>query len=395
MRSKLTALLGIAAALALSTASAATIRIATISPLSGDLSSPGTEVKRGATIALSEHQADFKALGIDLQLVTYDDQANPTQGEQLAKKVAADNSVLGIVGALNSGVTNAVAAALVQSPVALITPTSTNDKLTQNGWNFFSRVVAPDSAQGNAAAQYMADTFKSKKVYVVSDNTTYGNGLTRQLMSALKARGISIVAYTGASSDEDIAKLVPRIKASGADSIYFGGTDDVGGNLIKSLRAAGVKANIMGADGLDNKAFLSRAGTAAAGVAYTTGFGPLSGFTNRFAFDKAYRAMYNSAPNGISAYAYDATNTLLEAIKSAAKNSGGTPTRAQVIQAVRKTNQPACASVTDNCRSITGAVAFTPNGERQRTLVYVMNVDPTYQIKISKLVVVNAADLEK
>ena len=223
-------------------AQAASLKIATISPLSGSLTAIGSEVKRGAELAVKDHLQEFKALGYDLTLTSFDDQASATLGAQIADTVLADKGIVGVVGALNSSVSNVVAQAFAPAKLALISPASTNDALTENGWNSFSRIVSPDSAQSVAAANYIADELKASSVFVVSDNTAYGNGLTKALLRTLKKRNVKLADYAGTGPLPTSRRVVKQIKASGAPVVYFGGTDDTGGLLVKSLRAAGVKA---------------------------------------------------------------------------------------------------------------------------------------------------------
>ncbi len=375
----------------LSAAQAASYKIATVSPLSGSLTAIGSEVKRGAQLAFQDRAAELKAAGIDVSLVSFDDQASATKGGQIAQTVLADKSILGVVGALNSSVTNVLGESFAASDLALISPSSTNDALTGHKWSNFSRVVAPDQAQSVAAAAYIAETLAAKSVFVVSDNTAYGNGLSKSLIGSLKARKVGVVAYVGASGAAQIAGVIKQIKLSNPQVVYFGGTDDTGGQLMQGLRDAGVKAVIMGGDALDSPSFLQRAGKAAVGVIYTTVFGPVNTFSNSVDFSAAYRTAFKSEPSGVAIYAYDATNALLSALKA----SGATPSRAQVSAAVRKVNLPACfSSDKKDCVTITGALAFSPTGERQRSRLLIMKYDEMYQPKMAKVQTVNAEDLK-
>lgn len=108
------------------------LKVATISPLSGSLTAIGSEVKRGAALAVQDHLQEFKALGFDLSLVSYDDEASATLGMQVANTALADTGVVGVIGALNSSVSNVVAQAFAPTKLALISPASTNDALTEN-----------------------------------------------------------------------------------------------------------------------------------------------------------------------------------------------------------------------------------------------------------------------
>ena len=377
-------------------AQALPVKIVSVSPLSGDLAPIGTEVKRGAELAVQDQLRSFKALGIDLQLDAIDDQATAKNGTVIATALASSDGVLGVIGALNSGVTKTLAQGLAGSNLPIITPASTNDGLTGNGWKNFYRMVTTDSAQGVAAAGYLAETLRPKKVFVISDNTAYGNGLTRAFQNALKPRKIPVAGYVGASSDAQIASVVAKAKASGADLIYYGGTDDVAPTLLKALRAAGVTANFMGGDGLDSPSFLKRTGIDAVGVLYSTGFGPVNVFNGAQAFTEKYEAAYKTRPSGVAIYAYDATTVLLEAVRNAMKALGGNmiPTRQQINEQLRKTNMPACASSTARCNLISGAVAFDPSGERMLSRVFVMKLNNVLQAQVATVQTVRASDLK-
>ncbi|MDL2345042.1 branched-chain amino acid ABC transporter substrate-binding protein [Deinococcus sp. MIMF12] len=374
-------------------AQAATLKVAVVGPMSGDVSGFGTEMRRGAELAVAEQAAAFRALGHELVLVPFDDQASATVAKSLAKTLLADSSILGVVGAFNSSVSNVLAQSFASARLALISPGSTNDLLTTHGWTHFSRVVSPDGAQGVAAANYIADELKAKSVFVVSDSTAYGNGLSKVLMGTLKKRKVAVPSYIGVSTPAQIADAVRKVKASGADVVYFGGTYDVGADLVKALRAGGITTTFMGGDGLDSSAFLKQAGIAGAGVVYTTVFGPVKAFSNSLTFSGRYQAAYKARPEGLSVYAYDATNTLLSAIRAA--GGKGVATRAQVSAAVRKVNLPACfTSDKAACSTVTGAIGFTATGERERSRLLVMRFDNVLQPQVAKVQIIDPATLK-
>ncbi|ULH17966.1 branched-chain amino acid ABC transporter substrate-binding protein (plasmid) [Deinococcus sp. KNUC1210] len=381
------------AGLLLGSASAATIKIAVVTPLTGGLGPFGLEVKRGVELAVQQQVAAFKALGQDLQVVSFDDQSSPAIGTKLAKSIVADPTILGVVGAVNSSVSNVVAQEFATSKLAMITPASTNDLLTSHQWVNFNRLVAPDQAQAVAAAQYIHDELHAKSVYVVSDNTAYGNGLTRVMMNNLKTLHINVAGYAGASGAVQIADTVKRIKTSAAPVVYFGGSDDNGPLLVKALRAAGVTSTFVGSDGLDSPSFVKRTGIDAVGVVYSTVYGPVSSFSNAPSFTATYQAAYQTSPSGVTLYAYDAANMLLTALKTSLVK--GMPNRAQVSAAVRTSTLPACSAMTAaDCKTITGAIAFSNTGERDRSRVLIMKLDDLLQPQVAKIQIVSADKLK-
>ncbi|MFC4638519.1 branched-chain amino acid ABC transporter substrate-binding protein [Deinococcus hohokamensis] len=380
-------LVSLAAGLLLAgTAQAATFKIATISPLSGDLSAIGQEIRRATELAIRDQAAAFRTLGHSVVLVPFDDQGAPTVAAQEIKRVLADPGILGVVGAYNSAVSNVVGQATAPARLAVISPASSNDALTTQGWTQFHRLVPPDQAHAVAALNYITGELKARSVYVVSDNTGYGNGLTRAIIAEMKKRQVTLAGYVGVSSDEDAEAALRKIKASGPGVVFCGCYENVLAPMIKGLRAAQVPATFMGAGTLDSPSFVRRVGVDAEGAVYTTGFGPISSFTNSQAFASKYRAAYNVVPSGVAAYAYDAATTLLTALRTAASAAGGVPSRPQVSQALRRTSLPACfGGTTSNCTTVSGAISFTNTGDRQRSRLLVMRFDKLLQPQVAKV----------
>jgi len=383
----------LSAGMLLGTAGASTLKIAVVTPLSGGLAPFGLELQRGTELAVREQADAFKALGQDLELVTFDDKSTPAVGTQVAKGIVADPMIVGVVGAVNSSVSNVVAPVFSAAGLAMITPASTNDLLTAHSWANFNRIVAPDKAQAVAAAHYVNEELHASSVYVISDNTAYGNGLTKVMMANLKGLNVKVAGYIGASTPGQIADAVKLVKASSAPVVYFGGSDDTGPLMVKALRAAGVKSTFVGSDGLDSPSFVKRTGIDAAGVVYSTVYGPVSSFSNARTFTATYKTAYNAVPSGVTLYAYDAANMLLAAMKTALVK--GPLTRALVSALVRNTTLPACAMMTDTaCKTITGAVAFSPTGERDRSRVLIMKLDNLLQPQVAKIQIVSASSLK-
>ena len=359
--------LTVLAALALGTASAqTTIKIASLSPLSGGQSDLGTQIRNGAQLAVNEYKAQFKKLGFDLVLVPYDDQADPATGTAAARKIAADRQILAVVGTLNSGVAIPASAALVSSKVAMVSPANTANGVTDRGLSNMNRIVARDDAQGPAGANFISGNLKAKKVYVLNDKTAYGEGLAKEVEKALKAKGVTVSANEGTEEKSDFSSIVAKIKLVNPDAIYFGGIYNQVGVFIKQLREAGVQAPVVGGDGLDSPDLARVAGTGATNVYYTTVSAPLSALPAARAFAGSYRKAFGSDPQGFAAFAYDAARVALQGVLNAAKGNGGrVPSRTQVESAVRAGTYSGLLS---------GSVKFNAVGDRQSAKLYVMKL---------------------
>lgn len=371
-------------------AQAETIKIATVSPTAQAF---GDAVYTGAKLAVMERQTEFKKLGINLQLLSFDDEASAAKGKKIARKILNDTDIYGVVGAADSSVSQELGRAFADRRLAVISPSSTNDQLTRNGWTHFTRMVAPDRAQTWAAANYMS-SLEAKRIVVVSDNTVYGNGLCKALMSTLKNnkdQPIKVINYQGASNKKQYAKVVQQLNKSQPDLIYFGGSSRVGAELVTALRTAGLNTLFMGGDGLDTPDFVKHAGKNAINVKLTTVFGPPKSFKKARLFKMMYKKTYKKMPSSISIFSYDAAHVLMDAIKREYIAKNGNITHALVSQAVRTIKKPGC--LRSRCHNISGAIQFTKNGERSLAKVMVMQYNNRLQLKPKYHKLIKAKDL--
>ncbi|MBZ9713644.1 branched-chain amino acid ABC transporter substrate-binding protein [Deinococcus multiflagellatus] len=360
--------LTVLAALALGTASAqTTIKIATLSPLSGGQSDLGSQIRNGAQLAVNEYKAQFKKLGFDLVLVPYDDQADPATGTSAANKIAADRQILAVVGTLNSGVAIPASAVLVKSRVAMVSPANTANQVTDRGLSNMNRIVARDDAQGPAGANFIAGDLKAKKVYVLNDKTAYGEGLAKAVEQALKARNVQVVANEGTEEKSDFSTIISKIRLQRPDAIYFGGIYNQVGVFIKQLREAGLATPVVGGDGMDSGELPVIVGKANANnIYFTTVAAPMSALPAARVFAANYRNTYRDEMQGFGAFGYDAAKVVVQGVLNAVRANGNKlPSRAQVESAIRKGNYTGLLS---------GNVSFNSVGDRKEASLYVMNV---------------------
>ncbi|KEF35286.1 ABC transporter substrate-binding protein [Deinococcus sp. RL] len=359
--------LSVLAALALGSASAqTTVKIATLSPLSGGQSDLGTQIRNGAQLAVNEYRAEFQKLGMNLQLVAYDDQADPATGTAQARKIAADRSILAVVGTLNSGVAIPSSQALVSSRVAMVSPANTANQVTDRGLSNMNRIVARDDAQGPAGANFLADNLKAKRVYLLNDKTAYGEGLAKEVEKALKAKGVQVVGNEGTEEKSDFSSIIAKIRLQRPDAIYFGGIYNQVGVFIKQLREAGITTPVMGGDGLDSAELATIAGKGATNIYFTTVAAPIDALPAAKTFAANFQKTFNDQAQGFAAFGYDAAKVVLQGILAAYKANGNkVPSRQQVETAIRKGTFTGLLS---------GTVSFNSVGDRKSATLYVMNV---------------------
>ncbi len=288
-----------------------TLKIATLSPLSGGQSDLGTQIKNGAQLAVNEYVAQFKKLGFDLSLVGYDDQADPATGTAAARKIAADNSILAVVGTLNSGVAIPSSAALAPSHVSMVSPANTANQVTDRGLKNMNRIVARDDAQGPAGANFMISKLKAKSVYLLNDKTAYGEGLAAEVKKALQAKNVKISGDEGTEEKSDFSAIIQKIKLTKPDAIYFGGIYNQVGVFLKQLREQGVTIPVVGGDGLDSEQMVTIGGKGSNNVFYTTVAAPAEALPAAKTVADAYSKAFGKDIQGFGLFGYDAAKVTL------------------------------------------------------------------------------------
>src|SRR3981081_4143444 len=262
--------LGLAVAFA-GTASAQ-IKMGVAGPITGPNAAFGAQLKNGAQQAVNDINAAGGILGQKITLGFGDDVSDPKQGVSVANKFVGDG-VKFVIGHFNSGVTMPSSEVYQENGIYVITPSATNPKITERGmWNVF-RTCGRDDQQGEVAGKYILSKFKGKKIAVVHDKTTYGQGLADETKKAINKGGIKEVLYEGVNvGEKDYSALVSKIKASGADLVYWGGLHTEGGLIVRQMRDQGIKAPLMGGDGITSDEFSAIGGPGVEGTLMT--FGP-------------------------------------------------------------------------------------------------------------------------
>jgi branched-chain amino acid transport system substrate-binding protein len=264
--------LGFACALAGS--AAAQVKFGVGGPITGPNAATGLQMKNGVQQAAEDINAAGGILGQKLTISFGDDVSDPKQGVSVANNFAA-NGIKFVIGHYNSGVTIPASEVYQENGILEITPASTNPTVTERGmWNIF-RTCGRDDQQGKVAGTYILAHFKSKKIAFVNDKTTYGKGLADETLKTIKAGGMKDVLYEGINTGEkDFSALISKIKQSGADLVYFGGLYTEAGLIVRQMRDQGVKAPLMGGDGITSDEFASVGGPGVEGSLMTYGPDP-------------------------------------------------------------------------------------------------------------------------
>ncbi|WP_163549866.1 branched-chain amino acid ABC transporter substrate-binding protein [Candidatus Frankia nodulisporulans] len=353
-----------------------TITIGFQGVLSGDNQQLGLNALYGVKTAIAEVNADA-SYPFELKLVESDDAGSPDQGPTAAQKLIDNKKVVAVVGPMFSGATKASEPAYSQAGLLSVSPSATNPALTTLGFTSFYRVIAPDTVQGKAAADYLADVLKAKKVYSLDDKSEYGTGLSGALEPELKAKGIEVI-HDGINPTKDYQSEATKIIAAKPDVLYYSGYYAELALLTKALKDKGFTGKIASGDGSNDPQYVAQAGaTAAEGVYLTCPCGDANSDPKAAAFVESFKKVNNGAkPGTYSGEAYDAT----KALATVFKQLGDDVNRESVLKAFPGVNYA----------GITKTVSFESNGEVKGSNVYV------YQVKNGAITVLgNIADLIK
>lgn len=344
------------------------IKIVTQSPLSGASATQGEAIKLGAQLKLEEQKEEFKKLGFDLQLVPYDDQADPKKGVANAQLIGADKDVLGVVGHLNSGVAIPSSEVYEKNNLTMVSPVNTATDVTDRNLKVVNRICARDDFQGPAGAEYALKTLNAKNIFVIDDKTAYGTGLAKAFEQAVEKEGGKILGHESITvGEKDFNGVLNKVLAKKPDLIYFGGLYAEAGLIVKQARDKGLNIPIMGGDGIDSSTLVEIAGTTIKNTYYTSIAADPMKTENGKKFAETYKKKFNKDVEGYSAYGYDAAGVLLEGVKSAIKSNGNKlPSREQVRDSVRKTA---------NYQGAVTKVAFDAKGDNKYSKVYIYKFD--------------------
>jgi branched-chain amino acid transport system substrate-binding protein len=306
-------------------------KIGVIAPLSGDLSALGKGIQHSVELAVKQANESKAIPGWTLEVVPVDDEAKPDIGKNGATKLAGDDDVVGVVGNLNSSVTQQTQPVFAAAKITQISPANTGPTLTMGAeattapkrqYPSFFRTCTTDLVQGKFAAKFLMDQ-DITKVATIHDKKTYGQGLVAAFTKNFTEMGGQIVAAETINADDaNYSAAITKVKPSNPQVVYFGGEYPQGGPLSQQMKAAGLDVPMMGGDGIFDPTFIELATATSEGDFATSVGGP----TDSSEAGKKFLADYEAAgfPEPAAAYggySYDAANAIINALKVSLKDA--------------------------------------------------------------------------
>lgn len=334
-------------------------KIGVIAPLSGDLSALGKGIQHSVELAVKQANDSNAIPGWKLEVEAVDDEAKADVGKNAATKLVADDAVVGVVGNLNSSVSQQTQPVFAAANITQVSPANTNPTLTRGAsldarpYNTYFRTCTNDIVQGGFAAKYLLDS-GVKKVATIHDKKTYGQGLVKYFTDAFVEGGGEVVAAETINPDEsNFGPVVSKVKPSAPEAVFYGGEYPQAGPLSKQMKSGGLNVPLMGGDGIFDPQYIALGGSD--GDLATSVGAPTDSTDAGKAFLAAYDAeKYAEPAAAYGGYSYDAANAIIAALKTSLKD-------ATDAKSARQATVDAMASVSFD--GVTGKVQFDEFGD--------------------------------
>ena len=331
MAKRIIGLLALALTLMAATAQAAPLTVGVLAPISGSSAADGNDIVKGVKTAVEVVKSEGGIPGFDaIEVEVQDSACDPRQAVAGANKLV-NSKVAGVVGAYCSSATIPASEVLNEEKIVMITPASTNPKVTERGFKYMFRMCGLDSQQSIAAVKFMKDQLKAKTVYILDDKTTYSQGLAEGVAEEAKKNGLNVVATEHVNEgDMDYSAVLTKVKEANPDVFYMSLQNSSAGiRMIKQFRQMGIKSAVLSQDAVYHPNFIKEAPEQSQGVYFTFGYADKNAPVYKKFLEK-YTAM-NGEPGAYSAYAFDSAYALLSAIKDA-KSTDADKIRAELMK---------------------------------------------------------------
>lgn len=350
---------------ALAAAAADPIKIGHFGSLTGSEATFGKSTSQGIQLAIMEFNAAGGFNGRKIELKEYDTRGDAGEAKLAVERLVKQDKVAAVLGEVASKLSLAGGPVAQEAGVPMITPSSTNPRVTQIG-DYVFRVCFIDPFQGYAGAKFAREHLKAANAAILVDQAqAYAVGLAEQFNSNFTKMGGKIVStqqYTGGAND--FTAQLTAIRSAKADVIYIPGYYTDVGNIALQARKLGIAEPLLGGDGWDSEELAKIAKDAIEGSFYTNHYAPDQPDARVQDFIKAYKAQFGGAtPDGLAALGYDAAKILFDAMKRA--NSVEGPKLRDAIAA------------TKDFPGVTGSITINAQRDAQKSAVVVeMSGDP-------------------
>jgi branched-chain amino acid transport system substrate-binding protein len=310
------------------------ILVGHVASMTGDTATFGRSADQGMRMAIEKLNADGGVLGKPIELVTEDDRSVTEEARTAAQKLLQRDRVVALLGEVASSRSIAAGPEAQRAGVPMISPGSTNPKVTEIG-DYVFRACFIDPFQGAVMARFAVEELRAKRVAILFDfKQDYSVGLAEFFRETARALGAEIVAderYT--SGDIEFKAQLTTIRAANPDAIFVPGYYTELGLIAKQARELGIDVPLLGGDGWDSEKTIEIGGEAVEGYYFSTHYAADSDSPRVQAFVSEFRTKYGATPDAMAALGYDTALILADALERAGTTDG--PALRDAIAATR------------------------------------------------------------
>jgi branched-chain amino acid transport system substrate-binding protein len=301
----------------------APIKVGLFASLTGKEAAFGQATRKGVELAVEELNAAGGVLGRRFELVIEDNQSKAGESATIAKKLIARDKVVALIGEVASSRSLEAAPIAQQSRVPMISPSSTNPKVTEIG-NYVFRVCFIDPFQGVVMAKFARQSLKLQRVALLTSvSSAYSVGLAKYFREHFTAAGGTVALEQKYSEgDKDFKAQLTAIKAGAPDAIFASGYYNEVALIAVQARELGITVPLLGGDGWDSPSLVEVGGKAMEGCFFSNHFSNEDTSPAIQSFVKAYEAKHGAKPDAMAALGYDSAKILFDAIKRAGTVEG-------------------------------------------------------------------------
>ena len=300
-----------------------TFNLGGVAPATGEAATFGLASHNGMDLAVGEWNAKGGVLGKQIKLSFADDKGDPAEAATVFTKLIEQDKVSAVVGTVMSKCSLAGAPICQSAKVPMISPTSTNPKVTLVG-DYIFRACFIDPFQGTVGAKFSIEELKAKKAACLFDvGNDYTKGLAEFFKAKFTAMGGEVTGFEGhATGTTDFKAQLTKILATKPEVLYVSDYYNDVALIAKQARELGFKGPLVGGDGWDSPKLCEVGGAAVEGCFFTNHYAADDTRPIIQEFVKKYKDKYNASPDALACLAYDATYLVLDAVKRAGKVDG-------------------------------------------------------------------------
>lgn len=362
--------------------------------LTGTAATFGLSTKEGVELATEEQNSSGGVGGAKIRVVVEDDQSKPEEAATAVNKILSSDRPVAVLGEVSSSRSLAAAPLLQRASVPMISPSSTNEKVTQVG-DYIFRVCFIDPFQGEAIAKFAYGDKGLRKVAILEDvKNDYSVGLAKVFTENFTAMGGEIVGQEAYSEgDFDFKAQLTNLIAKNPEALILTGYYTEVGLIARQARELGFQGLFLGGDGWDSEKLVENGKDAIVGGFYTNHYSVDDPSPAVQEFIKKYDAKYHKKPDGLAALGYDAAKILYMAMTDVAKDPAmaaafadrsSTPATDASRLAARAALRDRLATVKDY-PGVTGNITIDKdrNAEKPAVVVEVTKDGPKFVSKIA------------